>query len=228
MRLLVLLTMVAGNALYAAGEPNVQPDPARFAQDIADFERWDSKNSYPADAVLFVGSSSIRMWPTKMSFPDMPVINRGFGGSHISDVNFYFRRIVLPYKPKVIVFYAGDNDVISGKSAQQVFEDFRCFVQMVRQELPKTRIIFIGIKPSNSRWHVWPVMQQANEMVRGLCEQDGHMVFVDAGSVLLNEDGKPNNAYFLEDKLHLNTQGYQKWTQVLRPVVEREYNRKGD
>jgi lysophospholipase L1-like esterase len=228
MRMLVLLTMVAGNVLFAATEPNAQPDPTRFAQDIADFERWDSKNSYPADAILFVGSSSIRMWQTRASFPDLPIINRGFGGSHISDVNFYFRRIVIPYKPRVIVFYAGDNDIISGKSAQQVFEDFKRFVIMFRQELPKTRMIFISIKPSSSRWHVWPVVQQANEMIRVFCQSDNHLSFIDAGSVLLNEQGKPNDAYFIEDQLHLNAQGYQKWTQVLRPVIEREYTRTGD
>ena len=149
---------MAGQALFA-NEP-VQPDPNRFAGEISAFEQWDNKNSFPADAVLFVGSSTIRMWQTRASFPDLPVINRGFGGSHISDINFYFKRVVSPYKPKVIVFYAGDNDIASGKSAQQVLDDFRRFVEMVRNQLPRTPIIFISIKPSESRWNFWPVLSR--------------------------------------------------------------------
>ncbi len=224
--LALLLTIMAGQVLFA-NEP-VQPDPNRFASEISAFEQWDNKNSFPADAVLFVGSSSIRMWQTRASFPDLPVINRGFGGSHISDINFYFKRVVLPYKPKLIVFYAGDNDIVSGKSAQQVLEDFRRFVEMVREELPRTPIIFISIKPSESRWNFWPVTKQANEMIRLFCEKNNRLTFVDAGSVLLNADGKANNEFFLADKLHMNEMGYHKWTQILRPVIEREFIRKGD
>jgi len=223
----LLLTAVAANVLFAANEPNIQPNPARFRGEIAEFQQWDSKNSFPADAVLFVGSSSIKMWPTRMSFPDLPVINRGFGGSHISDINFYFKQVVLPYKPKVIVFYAGDNDIAAGKNAQQVLEDFKRFVNLVKEQLPRTQIIFISIKPSNSRWNFQPVMQQANDLIRGFCENDNRLVFVDAGSVLLNADGKPNDGYFLEDKLHLNERGYQLWTQALRPAIEREFAHKG-
>jgi lysophospholipase L1-like esterase len=224
--LALLLTITAGQVLFA--KEAMQPDPNRFAGEISAFEQWDSKNSFPADAVLFVGSSSIRMWNTRVSFPDLPVINRGFGGSHISDINYYFKRVVLPYKPKLIVFYAGDNDIASGKSAQQVLNDFRRFVEIAREQLPRTPIIFISIKPSESRWNFWPAARQANEMVRLFCESGNRLVFVDAGSVLLNADGKVNNDYFLSDKLHMNEKGYHKWTQVLRPVIEREFVRKGD
>jgi lysophospholipase L1-like esterase len=222
----LLLTIMAGQALFA-NEP-VQPDPNRFASEISAFEQWDNKNSFPSDAVLFVGSSTIRMWQTRASFPGLPVINRGFGGSHISDINFYFKRVVSPYKPKVIVFYAGDNDIASGKSAQQVLEDFKRFVEMVTEELPRTPLIFISIKPSESRWNFWPVIKQANEMIRLFCENNNRLIFVDAGSVLLNADGRVNNEFFLADKLHMNEKGYHKWTQVLRPVIEREFLRKGD
>jgi lysophospholipase L1-like esterase len=216
---------MAGRALFAN---ELQPDPNRFASEISAFEQWDNKNSFPADAVLFVGSSSIRMWQTRASFPDLPVINRGFGGSHISDINFYFKRVVSPYKPKLIVFYAGDNDITSGKNAQQVLEDFRRFVEMVAERLPRTPIIFISIKPSESRWNFWPVTKQANEMIRLFCEKNSRLTFVDAGSVLLNADGKVNNEFFLSDKLHMNEKGYRKWTQILQPVIEREFLRKGD
>jgi lysophospholipase L1-like esterase len=218
------IVIMAGQVLFAAE----QPAPTRYAAEIKVFELWDKKNSFPGDAVLFVGSSSIRMWPTRTSFPDLPVINRGFGGSHISEVNYYFKQVVLPYKPKLIVFYAGDNDIASGNSVEQVLDDFKRFAGMVTEKLPQTRIIFISIKPSESRWDFWPVMRQANDAIRQLCENDSRLTFVDAGSVLLNTEGKPDNTYFLGDKLHLNEKGYEKWTQVLRPVIEREFIRKSD
>jgi lysophospholipase L1-like esterase len=222
----LLLTITAGQVLYA-NEP-VQPDPNRFAGEIKAFAQLDNKNSFPSNGVLFVGSSSIRMWETHKSFPDLPVINRGFGGSHISDINYYFKRVVLPYKPKLIIFYAGDNDIASGKNAQEVLDGFKQFVGMASEALPRTPIIFISIKPSESRWNFWQVTQQANGLIRQYCESGNKLTFVDAGSVLLNEQGQPENTYFLEDKLHLNDKGYQKWTQVIRPVIEREFSQKAD
>lgn len=219
-----LIAIMTGHVLFAVE----QPVPTRYASEIKAFEQWDNKNSFPTDAVLFVGSSSIRLWPTRVSFPDLPVINRGFGGSHISEVNYYFKQVVLPYKPKLIVFYAGDNDVASGNSVEQVFDDFKKFVGMITEKLPQTRIIFISIKPSESRWNFWPVMKQANDAIRQFCENNSRLTFVDAGSVLLNTAGKPDNEYFLSDKLHMNEKGYRKWTQVLRPVIEREFVRKSD
>ncbi len=220
--------MTAGQVLWAATDSNVQPDPARFRNEIKAFEQWDSKNSFPADAVLFVGSSSIRMWQTCKSFPGLAVINRGFGGSHISDVIFYFDRVVLPYKPQLIVFYAGDNDIASDISPQQVLEDFKKFTALVKDKLPQTKIIVISIKPSESRWSFWPATQQANGAIRQFCENGNKLSFIDLGSILLNEQGKPDNSLYLGDKLHLNEKGYQKWTQALRPVIEREFTRKGD
>ena len=97
--------------------------PSRWEKTIREFETWDAKNSFPANAVLFVGSSSIRSWPTQNSFPNLPVINRGFGGSQISDVNQFTIRIVIKYAPCLIVFYAGDNDIAKGKTPQQVLKD---------------------------------------------------------------------------------------------------------
>ena len=144
------------------------PDPARFEQDIRTFEDWDRQNSFPQDAVLFVGSSSIRMWQSAECFPDLPLINRGFGGSHTSDVNHFAERIVLKYKPRVIVFYAGDNDIEAGKTPQQVFDDFQAFASLVHKQLPQTRIIYLPIKPSLARWSKWPRMQEANAHVEKL------------------------------------------------------------
>ena len=200
-----------------------QAENNRWESTIQDFEDWDSKNSFPSDAVLFVGSSSIRLWPTRECFPEFPVLNRGFGGSHISDVNYFAYRIVLPYKPRVIVFYAGDNDIAGRKTPQRVFDDYRKFVKLVHKKLPATRIIFTGIKPSLSRRSLWPQMKEANMMIKELSDKDKRLFFFDSASELLGSDGKPNEKLFLKDNLHLNSKGYDAWTRTLRPIVKKAF-----
>jgi lysophospholipase L1-like esterase len=207
---------------------NAQDKPAenpaeKWEETIMEFEQWDSKNTFPSDAVLFVGSSSIRLWPTRECFGEFAVLNRGFGGSQISDVNYFTGRIVLPYEPKVIVFYAGDNDVAAGKSAQRVFNDYKKFVKLVHDKLPATRIIYVGIKPSRSRWSLWPVMNEANRMIKGFSEKDGRLFYFDSATPLMGSDGKPNNTFFLKDQLHLNDRGYEAWTKLIRPVIKKAF-----
>jgi lysophospholipase L1-like esterase len=214
-----MVVLFATATVWGGGNQPADPDPNRFAQEIRAFEEWDSKNAGPAEPVLFVGSSTIRMWRTHESFPDLPIVNRGLGGSHISDVIHYADRVVLPYKPKVIVFYAGDNDIARGKSAQRVFEDYRRFAQVVHQKLPATRIIFLAIKPSEQRWSLWPAMCKANELVRDFSQQDKRLVFADLTAPLLGADGKPQSELFLNDKLHLSTIGYSLWTSSLAPIL---------
>lgn len=218
-----MLILLSNTTLLNA--QNKQKDEARpnqWEKDISSFEEWDSKNTFASDAVLFVGSSSIRLWATRECFPEFAVINRGFGGSQISDVNYYAHRIVLPYKPKVIVFYAGDNDVAAGKNSKRVFDDFRKFVKLVHNHLPGTRIIFISIKPSPVRWSFWPIAKEANLMVKNLSDKDKRVTFADVGTVLLGRDSKPNTKLYVDDKLHLNSKGYEAWTKLLRPMIERE------
>lgn len=216
--LLVILFVIAG--LAAGKDQPADPDPNRFAEEIKAFGEWDSKNAAPAEPVLFVGSSSIRMWRTHDCFPDLPVLNRGFGGSHISDVLHFADRLVLPYKPRVIVFYAGDNDIAAGKSAQRVFEDYHKFVGIVHARLPETRIIFLAIKPSESRWSLWPEAKKANELMQHVCGPDGEVLYADLARPLLGSDGKPRSELFLGDKLHLNAAGYKVWTEALTPVLQ--------
>jgi lysophospholipase L1-like esterase len=214
-----LLVLPIVTIVSAGSDPPADPDPNRFAKEIEAFGEWDSRNAVPAEPVLFVGSSSIRMWRTRDSFPDLPVINRGFGGSHIADVTHFADRVVLSYKPRVIVFYAGDNDIAAGKSAQRAFDDYRKFVGVVHAKLPETPIIFLSIKPSESRWSFWPESKKANELIQGLCKNDRRLLFVDLATPLLRPDGMPDNGLFLKDKLHLNAAGYDLWTRTLTPVL---------
>ena len=201
------------------GKAKTEDPAAKWGKTIEQFEDWDRKNSFPSDAVLFVGSSSIELWPTRESFRDLPVINRGFGGSQVSEVNYFADRIVLPYKPKVIAFYAGDNDVAKGKSAKRVFEDYQKFVKIVHEKLPRTKIIFVAIKPSGSRWALWPVMAEANKMIEDFSGRDARLYYFDSATPVLAADGKPDPKLFLKDKLHLNPEGYRVWTRALKPIV---------
>ena len=143
--------------LFAGGQNN--PNPQRFEKNsygdnvsIDLFRLWDKKNSISYDEVLFVGSSSIRKWSTAEYFPNVPIINRGFGGSHISDIIFFINQTVLKYKPRVIIFYAGDNDIHYGKSPKIVLEDYKTFVKKVHSKLPNTRIVFIPISTFFKFW----------------------------------------------------------------------------
>ncbi len=201
--------------------PTASPDPGRFADEIRRFEEWDRRNSFPPDACLFVGSSSIRGWPTRESFPGRPVINRGFGGAHIRDVNHYFDQVVRPYRARLIVFYAGDNDIAAGVSPEQVRDDFAEFVRRVRATQPDTPIVFLSIKPSASRWQHWPRMQAANALVQALAADQPGVTYVDVATPLLGANGEPRAELFLPDRLHLSPAGYEVWTGVLAPVLER-------
>ncbi|MBN2411122.1 hypothetical protein JXQ31_05465 [candidate division KSB1 bacterium] len=196
------------------------PDPARFAQDIETFINWDQKNAVPDNAILFVGSSSIRMWKTRDSFPDFPVINRGFGGSHISDVIFFMKDVVLKYNPEIIIFYAGDNDIAGSKSPQQVFEDYVTFIKNVKEKLPDVRIVYIPIKPSIARWNMWPDMKKTNKLIMDYSQKDTRLFYADTATPMLGTDGKPETDLFLDDGLHLNDKGYELWNGILYPVVE--------
>ncbi|MBN1126143.1 MAG: hypothetical protein JXA82_14135 [Sedimentisphaerales bacterium] len=204
-----------------AQEPAEKENPAlRWEEDIRKFEAWDDQNAWPRNPVLFVGSSSIRLWKTRESFPDLPVINRGFGGSQTSDVLYYTERIVLKYRPRLIVLYCGDNDIASGKEPDQVFQDYRTFVSRVHKALPRTRIIYISIKASGARWNLWPKMKQANEMIAELSKKDSRLFYADCATCLL-KDGTPDDSLFVKDRLHLNPDGYKVWTGVIKPIIEK-------
>jgi len=195
--------------------------PDKWKEDIQKFKEQDSKTPPPQNAVLFIGSSSIRGWNTKKWFSDIETINRGFGGSYIIDSVYYADRIVIPYNPKTIVFYAGDNDTADGKNPEMIFADFKAFIIKVRKALPKTRIITISIKPSIDRWKFWSQMQKANSLIRSYCEKQPNIYFVDVSKVMLDSSGHPRKDIFLPDGLHINETGYQLWTLLVRPLIDK-------
>ncbi|MGY8815449.1 MAG: GDSL-type esterase/lipase family protein [Gammaproteobacteria bacterium] len=211
----VLLVALFVSAVVVLAQEQ-EPDPARFSAEIDSFVSWDKKNFFPEDGIVFVGSSSIKYWSTSNAFPNLPIINRGFGGSHISDVIFYYDIVVKPYSPSTIVFYAGDNDIADGKTPQRVLVDFMSFVDRVRVDSELTNILFISIKPSKSRWHIWPEMEEANKLIMEYISKQINIIYVDLASPLLDNKGQPMDVY-VDDDLHLNSYGYQLWNEALRP-----------
>jgi len=220
-KILLLCVLLLTGVVSGRESQRADPDPNRFAPEIKAFAEWDSKNAVPAEPVLFIGSSSIRLWRTHESFPDLPVVNRGFGGSQISDAIHFADRLVLAYQPKLIVFYSGNNDIASGKSTERVVEDYRRFLRLVLARRPEVRVIILAINPSRSRWKFWPEVQKTNRLVQEFCQDNPRLIFADFSALFLGADGRPDSSLFLKDELHLNAQGYAVWTQALGPVLRK-------
>ena len=174
--------------------------------------------------VLFVGSSSIAMWKTRERFPMLPCVNAGVVGAHVANVNEQLSRLVLPSAPKVITFYAGDNDIAAGKSPERVLADFRVFLGRVEDRLSQTRIVFISLKPSLQRAALWPKMRRANELVRDLTKAHPRLSFADVATPMLDDAGAPRRELFIADGLHLSAEGYSLWTAVVTPLVEQAFS----
>ena len=207
-------------AFLALSTPLLAAEPAdKWEKAIADFEAQDRQSPPPKNAILFVGSSSIRLWDLNKSFPDLPAINRGFGGSQMSDVVRYASRIVTPYKPRAIVLYEGDNDLANGRKPEEVAADFDAFLKLVRADLPETPMIVIGCKPSPKRWALIDQQRTTNRLLAERCTADGHCTFLDVEKPMLGDDGQPRADLFVEDKLHLNDKGYELWTKLLEPLL---------
>ncbi|WP_437188241.1 GDSL-type esterase/lipase family protein [Planctomicrobium sp. SH668] len=191
----------------------------RFEKEIQKFESQDQKDAPEDGAVLFTGSSSIVLWDLKKSFPELDALNRGFGGSEISDSIELFPRTVLKYKPRQVVFYAGDNDLANGKSPEQVANDFSTFVGLLHRDLPKTPLVFISIKPSIARWNNIESIRQANQLIRTTCEKDPLLTYLDIDAVSIQADGTPRPEMLAKDGLHLTEEGYAVWNEALKPYL---------
>jgi lysophospholipase L1-like esterase len=208
----------------AAGEEAPSPPrPAREAdweESIAAFAAADREHVPPTGGVLFVGSSSIRLWSNlETRFGDQPIIKRGFGGSRLSDCTRYLDRLVIPYKPRLVLVYAGDNDLAEGKSPQDVLKNFQKFVEEIQAKLPATRVAYISIKPSPARARLLPLAREANQLILRYVAGGKNLDFIDVFSPMLDADGRPRVELFRADALHLNESGYALWKTVIAPHV---------
>jgi lysophospholipase L1-like esterase len=229
LRLAILLAVLCGLAIASrlpAGEPAEKTAASPFdkwEKEIRAFEEADKLHPPPQGAVLVIGSSGVRLWKTLAEdFPEYKMINRGFGGSHIADSVHFADRIVIPYKPRLIILRAGGNDINAGKSPEQVLADFTAFVEKVRSQLPQTRIAFMTINPSPARWANVDRERRANELIRKyVAEHDNlYLDYIDSFTPMLNAEGKPREELFAKDRLHNNADGYKLWVSIVRPHLK--------
>ena len=193
-------------------------DSLPFAKEINAYTALDTTNSPARSGILFIGSSSIRLWKTlEQDFPARPVFNRGFGGSQIIDSVNYADRIVFPYKPRHIVLYAGGNDINAKKSPAQVFADFQAFVAKVHARLPRTRISYISIAPNPARWAQVENVREANRLIENFTRRDARLNFINVFPHMLGAEGQPLPDIFVADRLHMNAKGYEIWRRVVGP-----------
>ena len=148
------------------------------------------------------------------------MINRGFGGAHISDMQYFYEQIILPYKPGIIVFYCGDNDIAGGKPVEQVYQDYVTIIERILKDNPQLKIIYLPIKPCKSRWHLWGKMKEVNQRIETYIQQHERLFYVDTASLMLTPEGQPDETLFLEDALHLNDKGYAKWNHRLLELLK--------
>lgn len=211
---------VSSQAAPQVVPPLIDSGQNQWEPDIQGFEAADRASPPAPGANVFVGSSSIKMWQTlETDFPGIRVLNRGFGGSVLSDVVQFADRIVVPYRPQVVIVYAGDNDLAAGKTPEQVFRDFQSFVTIVRRNLPDTRVAFVAIKPSLARLNIMDKARETNEMIRDYVRRDGKLTYVDVFTPMLDASGQPRRDVFLEDGLHMNATGYAIWRDLIGPVL---------
>ncbi|MGE5172082.1 MAG: SGNH/GDSL hydrolase family protein, partial [Rudaea sp.] len=197
------------------------PSASRWDAAFASFAADDAAHPHPPGGVLFVGSSSIRLWnDLEDQFKASPVIiKRGFGGSQLSDCVKHLSRLVLPYRPRTVLVYAGDNDLASGTTPHEVYRRFLAFVEGIHHELPATHIAYISIKPSPARMHLLGAIRETNALIRDYAEREDSVEYIDVFMPMLDAEGRPRAALFRADRLHLNREGYALWKQVIAPHV---------
>ena len=230
MKLFKLLVSLAAYFIFfpyisvCGEEPLVEKKKAKpvsaFESSIQSFEKEDKKRKPPSDAIVFVGSSTIRFWKTiNEDLAPLTIISRGFGGSQMADVLQYVDRIIIPYKPRAVVIYEGPNDIEKKVSPAKIAESFRLIAEKIHKELPETRIYIISIGPNIRLWSLWKIMEETNKLIEEECSKDKLLVFIKTSSSLFDSNGKPQKDLFQGDGRHLSSKGYIAWSNILKPIL---------
>lgn len=195
-----------------------------FINEIKNFEKQDSLSMPASGQILLVGSSTFRFWVTsKEDLSNYATINRGFGGSQMSDVNYYFDRIVSKYQPKMILVYEGDNDLAAGESPETIFEDFKIFADKIKLQLPNAKVGYCSIRPSIARTNMREKQAQTNQLIKDFCKKNNGFYFIDMYKEYFLPNGDLMSDVFVADKLHLNKQGYEIWTKATRKFLKKRF-----
>ncbi|UOU97901.1 GDSL-type esterase/lipase family protein [Chryseobacterium daecheongense] len=200
-----------------------QEQKPMFWQDIQNFKKANQENTPPKDAILLIGSSSFTKW-TDVSgyFPDKTIINRGFGGSRLTDLNYYAEDLLNPYQPKQIIIYCGENDFADNHKlkAKEVVQRFKTFYAKIREKFPTIEVDYISIKYSPSREKLWPQMKKANKKIACFMKKEPNAEFIDITKVMQDANGNVRKDLFVSDMLHITPEGYRLWTSVMNPYMK--------
>jgi len=214
MKPVLTAVMLMTAATAAAERPVATADGlARFASETAAFAAAGSDHVHDA-AVLFLGSSSIRLWDIGRSFPKIDVVNRGFGGATTEDVLVHYDQVIAGVQPAVVIVYVGENDIAEGASAEQAAGGVLTLLARLRADMPHARIAYLSMKPTPLRWDLYPRLRAANAVIKARSGV-GRFDYLDVGGVLLAADGGPDPVLFQADGLHLGERGYKLWTEIL-------------
>ncbi|HMG13587.1 MAG TPA: SGNH/GDSL hydrolase family protein [Gemmatimonadaceae bacterium] len=216
-RLIALAALVAAPQLVCQ---TAVSEPPRGQAEIDRFEGADRAH-YPAPGtIVFAGSSSIARWESlDKDFAGIPVLNRGIGGYTLHENVQSFDRIILPYKPPIIVLYSGENDLTEGRTPDDVFQDFQNFVALVHTKLPATRIVYVSIKPSIARWALTDSIRAANRLIQDYVGKDKTLQYIDVFTPMLDASGQLRRELYVEDGLHMNATGYAIWSRLIKPAL---------
>ena len=196
-----------------------------FRDEINEFKKLDAINPPEKGMILFTGSSSIRFWDSlEKDMEPLEVLNRGFGGAHISHVIHHFKEIIEPYNPEAIVFFCGTNDLTALKTPEETINDFKKFLNLVRKNFKNIKVYVIGIKPSISRLYLDEEERIYNNSISALADEDPYLEYIDVWNSMLNEDGTRMSELYIEDGLHMNKKGYEVWTKLVREALAKDFN----
>lgn len=223
-RLLILFACFIALPIFAETESShPRPDPRRFATEIANFDKLDAERPVASGGIVFTGSSSVRFWKVTEAFPDLPVLNRGFGGSVANDLIIYADQVVVRYKPRVLVVYTGGNDLHAKLTPGAAFDDYTKFLTMVHDKLPDTRVIVSSVKVAPIRAEEIGKVKQLNSLLEAWIKEKSWIRWVEATNYLIGSDGQPMENLSRSDRLHLNDEGYAKWNAIIGPVIREEW-----
>lgn len=214
------LLLLALTSLSLAADPTPRPNPARFAKDIAKFAAERPEKG----GIVFTGSSSIRLWAElKADFPDLPVLNRGFGGSVANDLSVYFETVIARHEPRLLVTYTGSNDINAKLTPQEAFADYTAFLDTFHTRFPEARVILTSVKIGEKRLTQIPRVRELNGLLKSWTEDKEWVRYLDCDSYLADAKGHPIRQYYRDDLLHLSPEGYAEWKKILEPVLREEW-----
>lgn len=218
MRSRLFLLLLAGAAL--AADVTTRPNPARFAKDVAAF----AADRPEQGGIVFTGSSSVRLWTDlKQDFPDLPVLNRGFGGSVANDLSVHFETVVARHAPKLLVTYTGSNDLNAKLTPDEAFADYTAFLDTFHARFPKARVILTSVKIGEKRLAQIPLVHELNRKLQAWSEGRDWVRYLDCDSYLADAKGRPIRKFYRDDLLHLSEEGYAEWKKILEPVLREEW-----